>query len=208
MQNSYIQNYSFTPKINEVSKILIELEDPAQPDKSFNFDMTRAGETQKSVKLTGRSKSKCKSTKGTQNRYGARVKSKPKTTDEHTFKPQLSQKSLQMAKKLGRSRDRLTKPKKKFNDTRKSLNNLTRDHMSKSYLNTSKSPSAMNSKSFFHFSENYDPTMNESFKPNINKKSRKIDREMSKSPGGQARFERLYNNHGKFDSNWVAYTSI
>ena len=103
-----------------------------------------------------------------------------------------------MAKKLGSSRDRLTRPKKKFNDTRKSLNNMTRDNLSRSYLNSSKSPSALNSKSFCHFSENYDPSMNESFRPNINKKSRMIDREVSKSPSGQARFERLYNNHGKF----------
>lgn len=124
------------------------------------------------------------------------MKSKVRESDEHTFKPQLSQKSLQIAKWLGSSRERLTRPKKKFMDTRKSVNNLTRDHSSK-YLNSSRSPSGlMNSKSFSHYSENYDPSMNESFKPNINAKSRKIDREMSKSPNGQARFERLYQNRG------------
>lgn len=42
IRDNYINNYSFTPRINEVSKMLIELEDANNPtSKNFKFDMTK-----------------------------------------------------------------------------------------------------------------------------------------------------------------------
>lgn len=179
---------------------MIELEDPDKPTatSNFNFEITQGNETQISVKSTNKNNNGSKSGRNTPSRYGARIKSKTKEKEVCTFKPQLSQKSLKMAKKLGNSQDRLTRPKKTFNDTRKSVQNLNRNQDSK-YLNRSKSPeSGINSKSFSNYSENFDPSMNESFKPMINAKSRAIDKNC-KSPTGLSRFELLYNNRGMFN---------
>ena len=204
MKDTYINNYSFTPKINEVSKILIELDDPSKPNDTpnFEFEMTKPAETHVSVRSRNKSKTSRKSGRKTPNSYGRKMKSRTKDTDGCTFRPQLSQKSLKMAKRLGSSHERLTRPKKKFMKTRKSINNLAKEHTYK-YLNSSgRSPgSLLQSRSFSHFSENYDPSMSESFKPTINHKSRKIDRQVSKSPSGQSRFERLYQNKGEIFLN-------
>lgn len=203
MKDIYTNNYSFTPKINEVSKMLIELDDPNKPSEtpSFQFEMTNAGDTHVSVRSRNKSNTSRKSLRNTPSSYSKKMKSKAKDTNACTFRPKLSQKSLKMAKRLGSSHERLTRPKMKLTSTNKSINHPTREHNSK-YLNSSwRSPgSLLQSRSFSHFSENYDPSMNESFRPAINSKSRMIDKKMSKSPMGQSRFERLYNNKSKLFS--------
>ena len=42
VRDNYVNNYSFTPRINEVSKMLIELDDPQNPhSRNFKLGVTR-----------------------------------------------------------------------------------------------------------------------------------------------------------------------
>jgi len=112
-----------------------------------------------------------------------------------------------MAQKLGNSRERLTKPKRNFMQTRKSVSYLSRNQSSK-YINSASPDGLPPSMSSSNYNENYDPFMNESFRPSINPKSRRIDRELNKTPVDQSRFERLFNNREQRDAKLKALKNL
>jgi len=95
-----------------------------------------------------------------------------------------------MAQRMGRSKDRLTKPSK-FMMNQKSTEKLSRNQSS-NYLQPKTLSFMAQSKTFSNQSDLYDITLNsnDTFKPIINAKSRQIDREVSRSPLN--RFEQLY----------------
>ena len=135
---------------------------------------------------TLRSTSRWKSGKSTPSKYNRKV-NKNKDTSPYSFRPQLSKKSLQIAEKLGSSRDRLTRPTKVMMNQRKSIDK---------YRNDPKQMTSQ-SKTYTSYTENYDTSLDVSssfFRPAINPKSREIDRQVSKSPLNKSmnRFEKLY----------------
>lgn len=197
IRENYIKEYSFTPRINEVSKMLLELEDPKSQDQNKNNKNSNPSD--KDTKLESyqmnvssmRSGSRRKSSKNTPNKYSWKVKTS-QNSSPYTFKPQLSKKSLQIAEKLGSSKDRLTSQSKYLMN--KSSEILSRNQSSK-YL-YSKTPKSIQNINSSHWNDaNYSLDATGSFfNPVINKKSRMIDRKVSNSPFGRHldRFERLY----------------
>ena len=197
IRENYIKEYSFTPRINEVSKMLLELEDPKPQE--WNKNNKNSNPVNKDTKYecyqmnvnSVRSSSRWKSGKNTPNKYSRKVK-KTQNSSPYTFKPQLSKKSLQIAEKLGNSRDRLINPSKY--SMNKSTEILSRNQSSK-YL-YSKTPKSNQQINFSHWNDvaNSLEATGSFFNPVINKKSRQIDRKMSNSPFGRNmdRFERLY----------------
>ncbi|CAI2379510.1 unnamed protein product [Moneuplotes crassus] len=193
-RNDYHQDVTFTPRINEVSKIITELEEPHKPNDELYLNSTRnymKSGFQSHVSLTSlRSNSKYKSGKGTPGKYSNKNKNRD-SKSPYTFKPQLSKKSLKMAEKMGSAKDRLYRPKNQ------SKSPISRNHNPHSFYQNSYQ-NLTQSKSFMNNNQTYDQSLDSkaSFHPKINSKSRKIDRNVSKSPMNRSfnRFERLYMN--------------
>ena len=174
IRESYLKEYSFTPRINEVSKILLEIEDPKFKALTKNNKISNPTNNENKfetyqVSLTsGRSSSRWKSGKNTPSKYSWKVKKSQKSSP-YTFKPQLSKKSLQIAEKLGNSRDRLTRPSQ--NTMNKSIEIMSRNQSSK-YLYSKTPKNNQQKHNFSHWndgSQSFEGT-GSFFNPTINPK--------------------------------------
>lgn len=170
---------------------------------SRNFSYVKSGFQSHGSTTSRKPKTKWKSGKGTPSKYGRKVKNK-KDPSPYTFRPQLSKKSLKMAERMGKSRDRLLRPKGQ------SKSPMSRNNNGYLFHNNSMQPS--NSKSFIGHNQTYDHSVDTSvsFRPRINSKSRKLDKHSSKSPLNRSfnRFERLYMNVDQQNAKISALKSL